>query len=428
MRLASLAVCLALLAACVPQPRPAGPVQELSASHLFRPTHGPVIASPLVADLDGDGLLEIAIGSWDGYFYVTDAGLTDRPGWPIYSPGGFFSTPAAGDLDGDRQLDLVVGSEAGRIFAWRPDGTALPGWPINLRHRLWSGPTLLPGPRIAMLGSYQMFVLDEHGRPVKGWPQPALGWGDATAATDGSLLVVSTLAEGVPPAILGLRNAGALHAWRLNGEALPGFPVRLDHDSDSSPVLADLDGDGRVEIIFGDDGGLLHVLDQAGSELPGFPKQTGSLIEASPAIGDIDGDGHADIIIGSWDGRMYAWDRTGNGLPGWPQAAGDQFISSAALVDLSNDGRPDVVAGSKDGFLYSWDGQGNPLPWFPVRLGAPVFSSPWVGDLDADGQADVVAGANNGIHVLRAVGPLGRATWPRFHRDNNNSGHAESRP
>ena len=433
-RFVLLLLCLLLLAACSARPPVAGLPTQSAPGHLFRATARPVISSPLVADLDGDGQREIAVGSWDGYFYVTDDQLRDKPGWPRYSPKGFFSSPAAADLDGDGRPELVVGSESGRVFAWRSDGTNLPGWPVDLRHRIWSSPSILPGGRIAILGAGQLFVLDARGRPVKGWPQPALGWGDSTPTFDGKLLAVATLAEGVPPAFLsglGIRNAGAVHAWQPNGTPLPGFPVRLDYDSDSSPALADLDGDGRAEIIVGDDGGLLHVFTQDGRELAGFPQQTGSLIEASPAIGDVDGDGAPDIVVGSWDGRMYAWDHAGRALPGWPVAAGDQFISSAALVDLTADGLPDIVAGSKDGFLYAWNGRGELLPGFPVSLGAYVFSSPWVGNLTkdaADARADVVIGANNGIHLLRDIGPLGRAIWPKFHRDNRNSGWAQAMP
>ncbi|MGQ9489723.1 MAG: FG-GAP repeat domain-containing protein [Anaerolineae bacterium] len=413
---------MSLLAGCAARLEPAAAPMMQGPGHLFRPTAGPVIASPLVADLDRDGSLDIAVGSWDGYFYVTDVGLRDRPGWPRYSPKGFFSSPAAADVDGDDRLELFVGSEAGRLFGWRADGSNLPGWPVNLRHRLWASPTILPGNRIAILVAWQMFVLDARGRPVRGWPQPALGWGDATAATDGHIIAVATLTEGVPPTWLGLPDRGAVHAWRMDGTALPGFPVRLSKDADSSPALADLNGDGENDIVVGDDAGLVHVLDQRGRPLPGWPQQTDSLVEASPAIGDLDGDGSPDVVVGSWDGKMYAWDARGRLLPGWPQAAGDQFISSAALVDLNDDGLPDVVAGSKDHLLYGWDGRGAMLPGFSVDLGAAVFSSPWIGDLDGNGRADIVVGANNGIHMLHDVGPLGRAAWPKFHFDDRNTG------
>ena len=321
MRRFVLLLCLLLLAACSPRPPVGGPPTQPAPGHLHRATARPVISSPLVADLDGDGQPEIAVGSWDGYFYVMDDQLRDKPGWPRYSPKGFFSSPAAADLDGDGRLEIVVGSESGRVFAWRADGTDLPGWPVDLRHRIWSSPSILPDGHIAILGAGQLFVLDARGRPVKGWPRPVLGWGDATPAFDGQILAVATLAEGVAPAFLsafGVRDAGAVHAWRPDGSPLPGFPVRLDHDSDSSPVLADLNRDGLDEIIVGDDGGRLHVFTQDGRELPGFPLQTGSLIEASPAVGDLDGDGSPDVVVGSWDSRMYAWDHAGRALPGWP--------------------------------------------------------------------------------------------------------------
>lgn len=420
---------LVLLLGC--ETRPAQP-QHLAPGHLFKPTSKEVISSPLAHDLDGDGIKEIAIGSWDGNFYLLDAQLHDLPGWPRFSPKGYFSSPALADLDGDGHPEILVSSEAGKLFAWHANGQDVVGYPVDLGTPSWASPTILDGPRLAIGTHEQMLVLDARGQPMPDWPQPILGWPDATAAYAPGLLAVSTLTPGDP-------SQGWLYAWTESGQLLPGFPLKLALDSDSSPALARLDGDDQWWIVVGDDAGWLHVVDTTAQERSGFPVRTvgprpgptptphppgGNIysIEASPAVADLDGDGRLEIAVGSWDGRMYVWDDAGQPVQGWPVEVQDQIISSAALVDLDGDDRLDIVVGSKDGFLYGWTLEGRSLPGFPRHLGAPVFSSPWVGDLQEDGRADIVVGANNGIHLLLNVGPLGRQAWPMFHQNPRRTG------
>ena len=407
---------------------------DVGAGHRFKPTSKPVVSSPLAYDWDGDGSQEIAVGSWDGFFYLLDSRLDDRPGWPSYSPNGFFSSPALADLDGNGEPEIVVGSDAGRLFAWHSDGSSVVGFPVDLGYKLWASPTVLDGERIAVGSLGQMFVFGPDGQVAGGWPQPIQGWPDATAAYAAGVLAVTTLTPGDP-------SQGWIYAWHEGGTLLSGFPVELLKDADSSPAVADFGGSDQFWLVCGDDAGWLHVVDTTGRERTGFPVRTagprpgptptpappgGNIysIEASPALADLDGDGHLEIAVGSWDGRMYVWDDTGRLLPGWPVWVEDQIISSAALVDLDGDDRLDVVVGSKDGHLYGWTVEGQVLPGFPYDLGSPVFSSPWIGDLEGDGRADIVVGAGNGIHLLSDVGPLGRAAWPMFHHDAGRSGAA----
>ena len=413
----------------------AGKTRQLGPNHLFRPTRDAVISSPVAYDFDRDGSLEIAVGSWDTYFYLLDTHLNDLPGWPKHSRQGFFPTPALIDLDADGVPEIVTGSEAGRLYAWHWTGHTCPHFPIDFGYKIWASVTGLPGQRMAVGHQGEMRLLDARGLPAEGWPQPIKGWPDATAAYADHTIAVTTLTPGDP-------SQGWVYAWRENGTLLPGFPVELPQDSDSSPALADLDRNGQLWIVFGDDNGLLHVLDLTGQERAGFPVRTfgpkpgptptphppgGNVysIEASPAVADLDGDGRSEIVVGSWDGRMYVWNDQGQLFPGWPVTVGDQIISSAALVDLDDDSRLDIIVGSKDHFLYGWTAAGDPLPGFPFDLGDQVFSSPWIGDLDGNGRADVVVGANNGIHLLRDVGLLGRIAWPQFHNNDQNTGAAQ---
>lgn len=430
---------LFLLASCSPAPQQ---VQVLPDGRLFKPTSRPVISSPIAHDFDGDGILEIAVGSWDGYFYLLDAQLEDLDGWPQFSPKGFFPSAALSDLEIDGRPEIIAGSEAGKLFAWSADGRDVAGFPLDLDYQIWASATVLEGfpgcgdcgPHIAIGSNEEMLVVDSRGQPAPGWPQPMRGWPDATAAFAPGLLAVTTLTPGDP-------SQGWLYAWQPDGALLPGFPLELPADSDSSPALAELDNDGQWWIIFGDDAGWLHVVDTHGRERSGFPVRTagprpgptptphppgGNIysIEASPAVADLNGDGRLEIAAGSWDGRMYVWDDRGALLTGWPIAVEDQIISSAALVDLDADGRLDIVVGSKDGHLYGWTLDGQTLTGFPYHLGAPVFSSPWVGDLEGDGLADIVVGADNGIHLIAGVGPLGALAWPTFHQNGQRTGVA----
>jgi hypothetical protein len=335
-------------------------------------------------------------------------------------------------LDVDGVSEILIGSEAGKLFAWKFDGAEVPGFPIDLGYPIWASPAVLDGQRIAIGDRSRMHVFDRDGQEMAGWPQPIEGWPDATVATRGGILALTTLTPGDV-------SQGWVYAWRDDGKLLDGYPLVLEMDADSSPALADLDGDGRPWIIFGDDAGWLHVLDVEGRERPGFPVRSygpkpgptptphppgGNVysIEASPAVADLDGDGRYEIAVGSWDGRMYVWDDAGEPRPGWPVEVKDQIISSAALVDLDGDAQLDLVVGSKDGHLYGWSTDGKPLPGFPYALGSPVFSSPWVGDLEGDGRADIVVGSNEGIHLLRDVGPLGVRPWPMFHQDKERRG------
>ena len=118
------------------------------------------------------------------------------------------------------------------------------------------------------------------------------------------------------------------------------YPLRVGGDGASSPALADLDGDGAADIVFGTSDGLVHAKRADGTDLPGWPaagdplplqprldgvrdqrrsRRPRGAILASVAIGDIDGDGLLDVVAADMEGKVYAWNHQGvrkAGLPG----------------------------------------------------------------------------------------------------------------
>src|SRR4029078_10149170 len=67
----------------------------------------------------------------------------------------------------------------------------------------------------------------------------------------------------------------------------------------SSPTIADVNSDGRREIVIGHENGLLHVINAAnGHDLPGWPQQTGTAIDSTPAVGDLFRNGGRGGVVG----------------------------------------------------------------------------------------------------------------------------------
>jgi len=363
--------------------------------HLFRPTAAEVVSSPAAFDFDKDGQLEIAIGSLDGKFYLLDDSLRSLSGWPQQSEAGFFSSPALWDVNRDSIPEIFAGSENGRLSGWHWNGKTVHGFPVDLGGECRSSPTIVADSMIAIAGYETMHVLDRHGQAVSGWPQPMKGWAAATAAWHDDLLAISSLTSGES-------SRGYLYAWHLSGELYANFPVRLKMDSSSSPALADLDNDGRPEIVVGDDAGYLHAFRLDGSELPPFPRRLSESIQNSPAITDLDQDGIPDIVVGTDDGAVHAWNANGDCLLGWPFKTGARVTGSPAIIALGFDS-VGVVIGSGDHNLYALHADGGVVNGFPIDCGDGIHSSPLIADLDGNGKLEIVVGANNGIHLIRNV-------------------------
>jgi hypothetical protein len=107
-----------------------------------------------------------------------------------------------------------------------------------------------------------------------------------------------------------------VYAWNgLTGEYLPGYPIPGLNSVNNQIILADLDGDEEIELIFDDNtsAGVYHGYNHNGTPMDGWPLYVnGSTFYINPFVADLDGDGIMEISGGGYvpDENMtylYLW-------------------------------------------------------------------------------------------------------------------------
>jgi hypothetical protein len=352
---------------------------------------------------EGGGDYRARRGMWDDELDAAPDHSGDELASPyVWIDAHVLATPSIADLDGDGREELVVAVsyffDPGAYAADSGRAAAAVGSGGDVANYVASG----------------VVVYDLHTRGVK-WSQH-LDLSTARTRYVAHAYAPPTLADvdgdGRLEVIVGTSTGFLYVLDAAAGAALEGWPVQMG-DITGQPAVGDLDGDGRLEVVAGDGRGSVAAFRGSGQEL--WERHLGGAVGAGPTLADVDGDGRLEVVVGAADGRMHVLDgATGADRPGFPFRAYGRFSAPVLATKLDDPKRPglQLAAVAGDGVLYVVDGRTGCAD--SLDLGEASAAMVLADDLAGSGRLDLlvttVGGTLYAVRTAAAFHPL--KAWP----------------
>jgi hypothetical protein len=373
---------------------------------------------------------------------------------------GFLGGTALADLDGDGRLDIVAGSLDQHVYAWDGDGKLLPGFPVELATEGTIGAEIVTSPAIAELdGDETPEVILATNEVIPGDP----GFPSNPFDILNAILESST-------------GSNPVYAINGDGSEVPGWPVQVGVAAgDLLPLVlpshdaAVLNQDGGTDEVVVSAGtslgnGGTRIVDGGGDTVTPLAELAGNTADPGPVLnladyssvgalsgsslnvikGGLTANGAANLLAVNQNlpfaHVVQAWDaESGAGLPGYPRATDDfQLLGQPAIANVGDGEDRHALYGTGLYQLHAYGADSTEPAGWPKFTGGWTQATPSVGDADGDGDLEVSALTREGWSFLWATetpaceadGTSTNAEWWTFHHDERGTANyaTDSRP
>lgn len=177
------------------------------------------------------------------------------------------------------------------------------------------------------------------------------------------------------------------------------FPIE-EEEITGPPVLENLTGSGRNEVIFSTENGSVYALASDGTVI-----LQASTMEDEPVGPPVVYDWYGNdqnIIMQAAGNKIYAWNQSGTILPNFPVSLAENATTPLTVTDITGNGVAEMIVATADRNVHILNARGQAISGWPQATNSVVKYKPLIAEID--NQQSLFVFAENALHGWNANG------------------------